>query len=340
MKKKVSSFDVAREAGVSRATVSYILNNVSGVKIKSQTVERVIEVARKLGYHPNVSARALKTKKSMSVGVVSKRSVDEERFTKVLKGIKEVLDKHDYSILICSDEINNTGTPQYYNYYMEDRIDGIILLSCIESIDYQKVRAQTQTLKEENIPSVLVDYHIYDPEINCVDLNYYHGGYLAADYLLNRGYNKVIFLDAGTGNVQENERISGVSKAFADRGLNEDMIDIISVGSKNFQSWTNIYRVIREMGEHNAVIASWVYFGLKVLHIAGRTGISVPRELAVISLADSGYANYCYPRLSTSMLPLHEAGKQAANLLMNTLNGEKVPVNIKLPCTLNIRKSC
>jgi DNA-binding LacI/PurR family transcriptional regulator len=66
----------------------------------------------------------------------------------------------------------------------------------------------------------------------------------------------------------------------------------------------------------------------------------VPRELAVISLADSGYANYCYPRLSTSMLPLHEAGKQAANLLMNTLNGEKVPVNIKLPCTLNIRKSC
>ena len=102
--KRVSSIDVAREAGVSQATVSYVLNNVKGVKIKKETREAVIAAAKKLNYHPNLIARSMRLKKSMSIGIVSDKNVSNFMFMKTLEGIKDALLPRNYSIMMCFDK--------------------------------------------------------------------------------------------------------------------------------------------------------------------------------------------------------------------------------------------
>ena len=129
------------------------MNNVKGVKIKPETRDKVNEAARKLGYHPESTARALKTKRSMSIGIVSRRDVSEGRFMNVLRGIKAVLDRHKYSILLCSDELNSRGYPEYYSYYNEKKIDGVILLSHIESINKKEIEKAAETMEAASLNS-------------------------------------------------------------------------------------------------------------------------------------------------------------------------------------------
>jgi len=339
MSKKTSSYDVAREAKVSRATVSYILNNVSNIKIKPETREKVLLAAQKLGYRPSSIARALKTNRSMSIGVVSRRGVDEERFSKVLKGIKNITDLNDYSILLCSDEIDKTGKPQYYNYFLENRIDGVLLLSHIESININEISNNAEIIKKNNIPAVFIDYHMDDDELNRIDIDYYNGGYIAAKFLLDNGHKNVFYLDPGTGTVQENERIRGVFDAFDEKGLSQKSINIVTVKSFDETGWKTVEHILRNPGEYTALIAGWIHYGFKVLHTANLLGIKIPYELAVIALADSYFAGMSYPMLTTSQLPLVELGSKSAKILIGMLQKELPQINKKLSCKLIVRNS-
>ncbi len=339
MGKKVSSLDVAKEAGVSRATVSYILNDVENVKIRPETRARVLEAVQKLGYHPNSTARALKTNKSMTIGVVSKRDVDEERFSKVLKGIKKVLDHHNYSILLCSDEEDINGKSQYYNYYKQQRIDGVLLLSYIESMDILKIRREAALIKQDRVPAIFIDYHMNDPVINCVDLDYYHGGYIAMRHLIEKNHKKVFYLDPGTDTIQEKERIRGVYEALLDADLDMSCLKVAVIKADGNGMGLDIDALLKSTKEYTALLAGWVNYGLKTLQTCSSIGIKVPEELAVMALADSRYTDLCYPRLSVSELPLYEAGRKSAERLMDLLKENSMPINIKLPCSLMLRDS-
>src|SRR5690554_7227430 len=90
-KKRVSSKDVAKEAGVSQATVSYVLNNNKNIKIKPETRQAVLDAVKKLNYHPSLLARAMKLNKSMTVGVITDRNVTNYNFMRMLEGIKDQL---------------------------------------------------------------------------------------------------------------------------------------------------------------------------------------------------------------------------------------------------------
>jgi len=337
VKKSVSSRDVAREAGVSRATVSYILNDVKGISIKPETRERVLEAARKLGYHPDSIARALKTGKSMTIGVVTRRDVSEERFTGILKGIKDILSVHKYSMLICSESINDKGFPDYYSYYREHKIDGVLFISHVESIDTKQVGHTFEIISREKIPAVFIDYHIDNPAVNCVDINYSHGGYLAACHLIEQGHRNIAYLDPGTGSVQEKERIQGVEKAFVQYGVDIRNLKMFYVNEQNILD--SIKKVITGERDFSAIIASWINFGFHVLYAANQAKIQVPEQLSVIALAGSNFAEVCFPRLSVSELPLYEVGKKSAEVLVDTIQNNALPVNMKLPCTLKVRDS-
>ena len=154
LKKKISSVDVAKEAGVSRATVSYVLNNVYDVKLKDETREKVLNAARKLGYFPNFTAQALKTNKCMSIGIVSRRKVDEFRFVNILGGIQPVLSRHGYSIVLCSSERDEEGFPEYYKLYKSKKIDGVIFISYQEQVKLENIDEHVKLVTEENIPLI------------------------------------------------------------------------------------------------------------------------------------------------------------------------------------------
>jgi LacI family transcriptional regulator len=335
MKKQISSTDVAEEAGVSRATVSYVLNNVDTVKITSETREKVLDAAKKLGYHPNSIARALKTQKSMSIGIVSKRDIAEDRLSKILRGIREILKQHQYSITVCSEEKDESGKSEFINYYLSRRIDGVIIISAEEGINLDLV----DLLLDYDIPCVLVDYHVKDERINCIDINYYHGAYSATNYLIEKGYEKIIYLAPDIDIPQEQERLQGVTEAVNDSSSKVKNFKFIKTGQNQKKFNKDIVSTLKKRGNFEALIVSWIYMGYKTLYEANRLNIKIPEQLAVMSLAGSSFADLSYPRLSTCDLPLYKIGIKSAKILLDSMENEIKPVNTEVVCSLNPRDS-
>lgn len=337
VKKNITSSDVAREAGVSRATVSYILNNTPGARISDETRTKVLEVAKRLGYHLDFNARALKTSRSMSIAVVSRRSIEEPRFTKVLSGVKNVLSKEKYSIVICSDYKDENGYPEYYSLYRSKKIDGIIFVSYQEQLEDEKAAQNYDILAKEGIPCVFADYHIDAPMINCVDINYFHGAYIAASHIIEKGHKKIGFLLPDCNTVQEQQRLAGVNRAVEEAGDVE--LFIYSTGRGREEQENSIVEILENRKNYTALIGAWGGLSAKVLYYTNKLNISVPNDLAVISLAGEAAAEYTFPKLTTCKLPLYEMGVKSAQILLDSLDNEILPVNMKLPCSINIRES-
>jgi DNA-binding LacI/PurR family transcriptional regulator len=337
MKKRITSTDVAKEAGVSRATVSYILNNTPGVRISDDTKEKVMEVARRLGYHLDFNARALKTNRSMSIAVVSRRDVTETRFTKVLGGIKEVLSKEKYSILICSDENDENGYPEYYSLYHGKKIDGIIFISYQEQLEDDRAAKLSEIMLKEGIPCVFADYHLDNPMLNCIDINYFHGAYMTTKYLIEKGYKSIAFLLPDTNTVQERHRLAGVKKAIEETKDTELLI--YNAGRSSEENDKSIMEALKEKDKYSALIAAWGRVGAKILYYTNKMDISVPEEIAVIALASEEASEYTYPKLSLCELPLYEMGVRSAQSLLENISNTEMPVSIKLPCSLRIKES-
>lgn len=150
---RVSSRDVAREAGVSQATVSYVLNDNKNIKIKPETRQAVLDAVKKLNYHPSHIARGMKLNKSMSVGVITDRSVTNYNFMKTLEGIKDGLQQHNYSITLLFNKSEDKLSSEILEYYNTNRLDGIIF-AFAQVDDVVK-----DDMNEKGIPFVIVDSH-------------------------------------------------------------------------------------------------------------------------------------------------------------------------------------
>lgn len=339
MKKRVTSSDVAKEAGVSRATVSYILNNTEGSRISRETRQKVLKAAKKLGYHMDINAQAMKTNRSMSIGVVSRRNIAESRFTNVLGGIKEVLSQKKYSILLCSDEVDEMGIPEYYRLYRSKKIDGIIFISYQEQMVIERADERAERMLAEQIPCVFADYHLKNPMVNCVDINYFHGAYIVTKYLLEKGYKKVAFLVPDLDTEQERQRMQGVNRAVEE--VNNVSLTVYRI-SRQAAGFTNdIVNVLENMERFDAVILAWASLAAFALYHTNRMKIKVPEEIAVISLAYEQAARYTFPHLTACDLPLFEVGQKSAEILIEQINGnDDMPVSIALPCRLKIGESC
>ena len=150
-KKRVSSRDVAREAGVSQATVSYVLNDVKSVKIRPETRQAVLDAVEKLNYHPSHIARGMKNNRSMSVGVITDRSVTNYNFMKTLEGIRDGLSAYNYSITLLFNRSDDSFNTEILDYYNTNRLDGVIFaFATVED-------ASREELNRNGVPYVIID---------------------------------------------------------------------------------------------------------------------------------------------------------------------------------------
>lgn len=338
VKKNITSSDVAKEAGVSRATVSYILNNKQNTRISDETRQRVLQAAKRLRYHQDINAQALKTQRSMSIGVVSRRNITETRFTNVLQGIKDVLAREKYSILLCSDEAYEMGYPEYYRLYHSRKIDGIIFISRQEQLNMEDAEDCAQIMLSEQIPCVFADYHLKNLLVNCIDINYFHGAFIAARHLIDKGYTKIAYLMPESDTEQERQRLEGVKQAVRETPGIE--LYIYSAGQTGRSFSDTIVEVLNNRSKHNALITSWGSLAAKTLYHACRMRIEVPGEIAVIALGWDDSTKFTYPKLSICELPLYELGSKSAQILLDNINNIGTQMSIKLSCKLNLKDSC
>lgn len=331
-KNHVSSRDVAREAGVSQATVSYVLNNVQGVRIKPETREAVLNAVKKLNYHPNHIARGMKLKKSMSIGVVTDRNVTNFYFMKTLEGIKDGIQKYNYSITLLFNKSEDISEMEFIKYYNSNRLDGIIF--SFASIDDNTINY----LNEREIPYVIVDAHPSGRDVYevCTD----HLAHISdvIQYFKSKNVQSIGYIGPRACSMPDrrvSEFMSATDK-YGYRIKDEHIVYSIFDDNEIKKSITNLLMCY---DRPQAILAGSPRFGMLAVKCALTLNIKIPDELHIIALGTSNFYTVIHPTLSAVEVPLYDMGICSAEKLFDRLNGKDVDKTTVLPSELIIRDS-
>lgn len=336
MNKKTTSKDVAKAAGVSQSLVSMILNQVPDKKIKAETRELVLATAKRLNYTVNISARNMKKQKAGAIGLLSTWDANSFVFPPVIKGVQALCSENDTGVVICTGKIGLSGNPDYIDFYLQNRIDGLIYVSYV-GVKFEGVIEELTTNK---IPFVCIIGARDLPGVSCVDMSFLESGYLAAEHLASKGYKAIELI--ASENLQEvcyaeKERYEGLSKVCIEKGLDFSVKNIFGDAIDEF-SMIEAAKVYLKQVNCNAIVST-SYNCFIILKAAANLGIKVPESLGVLSLDNELYAPFLFPSLTTIDEPLFDIAKRAVSILFEKMNGDKVCKKLELVPLLSERES-
>ena len=301
--------DVAKQAGVSIATVSRIINGQSGYT--AETRKKVVNIIQEMGYIPNAIARGLVNKRTKTIGVLLP-SLSSRLSAALLKGIESSAHQLDYSVIICDTESDGKRTVEYLDVLSEKQVDGIIITSEWLKDVYE------EAIEAMKIPVVLVltsSLHLQVPYIKVDD---YQASYQATKYLIEKGHKKIGMI-SGTkkDKLAGLPRIEGYKQALSDNRLSVSE-DHIAYGDFAYKSGVRCMEELLERSpDITAVFAASDEMAVGALSCAYKRGINVPADLSIIGYDDTQDAEMAIPPLTTVHQPIYEMGEMAVKKLLN-----------------------
>jgi len=336
-RKRTTSHDVAKLAGVSRTTVSFVLNDVRSAQISDETRRRVLEAAKSLGYHPDASARSLATRQTRTIAIVlyqtPDRIVGDAFLANVVRGLSEVARQRGFRLLLHPFERNDED--EYLSLVLENRIDGL-LLSGPRSDDEQLLR-----LHQEGFPIVLMG-QLHNTDIPFVDVDNASAAELAVDHLIGLGHKRIALItNAPPSYTASADRHDGYRRALLKAGLEYDE-SLVRHG--NFRAYSGYQAMEDLLSLTIPVTATFVASdevaagALAALH---QHKTRVPEDMAIVGFDDIPLASYLNPPLTTVRLPAYELGLQSARMLIDRIESKEMSQSFRLLETaLVVRESC
>lgn len=327
---------VAARAGVSVATVSYVLND-GPRPVNEETKRRVLEVIEELDYQPNAAARNLANRRTNTIGLVlaglSGSSFASSDFLDYVRGISSATEMSGYNLLLLGDHAK-AKEAQFYRQLSRSRsVDGLVLLG--SSIPDETIL----DLNKEAFPAVLLARRVPGEEAYAVYQDYEEGTYQATLRLCSSGYKRIALLGQALSLSYGAERLAGYKRALADSGLAYDS-RIVSVPEEPRDDPTEaeIAALATLEPRVDAVLTDK---GLPALAAFRAAGLRVPEDLGLLCLDEAGDSQYSSPPLSVMRAPKFELGKAAAEMAMALARGEKPPERrLVMSMELVLRESC
>jgi DNA-binding LacI/PurR family transcriptional regulator len=329
---------IAEEVGVSRTTVSLVLNNVSGVRISPETRQQILEVARRLNYYPDAAARTLVSGRTQTVGFVlcqSPHCIFADAFLpEVLRGVGEAVQEHGFRVLVHS--VSDVAAPEaYIGLVREKHIDGIIL-SGPRSDDQQLPR-----LKAENFPVVLLG-QLPGSGLPFVDVDNVSAAKQAVEHLIELRHQRIgMITNAPLAYTAARDRLAGYRQALKKAGLGYAE-ELIRYGDFREESGGEAMNQLLDLPQPPTAVfvaSDLVAFG--AMMAIKQHGLTIPDDVALVGFDDVRLAHYVNPPLTTMRLPAYELGYRAATLLTQLAVGEPVEEQeILLQTELVVRQSC
>ena len=233
--RRVTGKDVAQRAGVTAATVSYVLSGSSKQSVSKETRERVIEAARELGYIPDRNAKTLRVRQSNTIGVVIKKSIATPRFAATLQGMVQAASRLGYRLTICRNHmVESSGLTDYLTTYYERFIDGIVFIGRDnEGPD----SASLAIVERDAIPFVILDCQNANPAIGSVDFDYRRGAFEVTTRALAMRKGRVLYVRPEAENAQERLREEGVRAACAAAGVGEPAVVYVPIRRETIEAY-------------------------------------------------------------------------------------------------------
>jgi LacI family transcriptional regulator len=313
----VTISDIAREAGVSQATVSRVLNN-SGY-VKEETRKKVLKVIERLDYTPSAIARSLSTNRTNTIGVVVP-DINNPFFGEVIKGISEVADKHELNIILCDTDESIQKESKALKALKEQRIQGVIITP---SLAEGKANSEyLNALKNIGIPVVLVDGHVRYSNFSGVFADNIKGAFDGTEALIKNGHRKIAIITGHMNSRPSQDRLLGYKKALAANNIPvEDKY--IFIGDYKQSGGYNITKKILKMKDRpTAIFVSSNMMTLGCVQALMEENVRIPEDMAVIGFDNVEILNIAGLNISYINGPNKEMGKRGMELLLSILNNE------------------
>lgn len=326
-----TSQDVAKQAGVSVATVSRVLNNSPHV---SQRVRhKVLSAVEELNYQPNRTAQRLRAGRSHVIGLIIS-DIQNPFFTSVVRGIEDVAYQHGYSLVLCNSDEDPEKEKLYVNVMRSEEVAGVILASASEA------NPQVDDLLAYNIPVVAIDREIKDRSIDAVLAANIEGARSAVTHLIGLGHRHIGFIGLPLTRTPGKERHAGYLRALREHNLPVTP-DFIRISDAKQQGGHDSARdLLASQPGITALFVANNLMTLGALDAIRARGLRIPDELSIIGFDDMPWASLLQPPLTAIAQPTYELGQRAAELLLARLNARDKPVTREhLPTTLVVRGS-
>lgn len=329
---RVTIIDVAKEANVSFATVSRVVNGKGYVS--PQTRDRVMTAMTRTGYVVNRQARGLAGGRYQVVGLLVP-DLDTSYIGEILRGIDEELAANSYDLMLYTTHRRKTRESIFVGSLTQGMTDGLLMILPTDPGSY------IESIKRRAFPYVMIDHGGMDDKGPSVGATNFQGAFDATCYLIELGHRRIGFI---TGNQEMGcavDRLAGYRHALARAGIEHDPTIVKEGDFHEPLAYQRAIELVTMEGRPTAIFASNDLTAFGVIDAARDAGLKVPEDLSVIGFDDIPGASYSNPPLTTVRQPLLEMGRLATRMLFERIADPKLDVRrIEMPTELKIRATC
>lgn len=321
--KRPTQTDVANRAGVSRSTVSYVLNDQTELKIpiSDETRQRVMEAIAELGYVPDARAQSLRSGSTNIVGVIIP-VIQNPFFWQILSGISDGLQEAGYSLHLAHHPLDLQQEATTIRALTRQPVDGFILLAAAKYL----LPRLTEYLRTAGRP--IVEITSARAEFDHVVHAYNSGTRALMSHLLELGHQRIGFVYGIARDVQGFDRLLTYREALEKAGLPVDNTLEAHCGESLEEAYGAAYALLNRPDRPTALLVINDMLAVAVMRAAADIGLSIPGDLSVASFDDIPSASYTVPRLTTVSGKAIDSGRDAVRLLLNRFAEPDLPQQV------------
>lgn len=307
--------DVAKDAGVSAATVSRVINN--SINVDPRKRETVIQAIKRLGYRPNEVARSLSNKKSNNIGLLLP-SITNPFFSQIAEDVENTANEHGYKVILCNTHDDPVREKEYIDNLLFSQCDGFIVISDSGILD--------EFTSLYDIPAVALDRYVSNEQRQSlkypiVTTDNYEGGRLAAGHLLECGCTRIAHIGRPERSKLAELRARGFGDVLKENGM--DFFNVTCPFSYR-EGLLAAQRLFENYPQVDGIFAGNDMIAFAAITVAFNKGIRIPEQVQLVGFDDVLFSRLVTPALTTVTQSIGLLGRNAAELLIKKMNGEDV----------------
>lgn len=332
---KITIQDIANQAGVSKSTVSRILNGNYGQNTQ-ETVDKVLKVIKELDYRPNALAQSLKSMKTNVIGIILS-NLKNPFWVRVLEGVEDTCRKNGYSLMICNSNEDESLEEEHIRAFQMKQVDGFIINATVKNDMIYS------SLVEKQFPFVTINRKIPGLDVDLVTMDNVAGSMAGVDHLISRGNKSIALFVYPPDYVSPRlDRLEGYKKALTKNGIKVDETLIHIVEEKQGKVKETVKNLLSSNTRPDAIFSTNNMMTLEIIEGIKDMGLKIPKDISLVGYDETVWSMHLNPPLTTVNQPSYEMGELAAKRLIELIEkkGERNPITSILQPNLIIRESC
>lgn len=310
---EVTIKDIAEVGGFSITAVSRALSGKDGVS--EETRQKIQDIAKEMGYVPNIVARSLRTKSTKTLGVIIE-DITKPYFGKIVKGIDDAAKALGYDILICNTNLDPVQEFRSVNILLQRSVDGIIFHPS------QLTDKGIKLLQKSGIPFVSVSRRFFDLKTDYVITNNREGIKTIFNYLVSKGCRDILFINSPLFSSASQDRMAGYKEALREKGF-EYRDKLVKISKSNFESaYSTMKQLLDEKVNFDSVLCGRDEIAIGVMEALLERGYRIPDDVRITGYDDLDFSSHLKVPLTTMHQPVYEIGQKSVEILTKRINSK------------------